>query len=342
MADYYVGLDVHKRQWTVHVLDAKGNKIEAFSLKGTWSQLYGQLARRMAERVAVGQTWDVCFEATSGIGWLYDQLGRIAQRVVPAHPRQLRKNKRKNDRIDAEKLAKLLLLEMVPAVWVPPEDIRGWRSLIEYRRGLLARRTAAKNALRALVHSCGLDQPRSLFSKKGRAWLTEQVWPTPLQRLQAQSNLEGVEQLHRQIREVTNELDRLGRDNACVQLLRTIPGVGPRTAEAFVAYVGDPKRFARAGQVSAYFGLVPCEDTSAGKQRLGHITKDGPSLVRWLLVEAAWQAVRRCPALRQRLERIQRGQPKRKRIAVVAIASHLARAMWAMMGSGESWREEAA
>lgn len=341
MRDYCVGLDVHKRQWTVHVLDAKGNKVEAYSLKGTWNQLYGQLARRMAERVQPGQSWDVCFEATSGIGWLYDQLGRIAGRVVPAHPRQLRKNKRKNDRIDAEKLAKLLLLDMVPVVWVPSVDIRGWRSLLEYRRRLLASRTAAKNALQALVHSCGLDMPRSLFTKKGRAWLAEQVWPTPLQRLQVQSSVEGIEQLNRQIQEVTKELDRLGRDNAYVQLLQTIPGVGPRTAEAFVAYVGDPKRFGRACQVSTYFGLVPCEDSSAGKERLGHITKDGPSLVRWLLVEAAWQAVRRCPRLQARLERLQRGQPKRKRIAIVAIASHLARAMWAMMCNGEAWREAA-
>ena len=138
---------------------------------------------------------------------------------------------------------------------------------------------------------------------------------------------------------MTKELNRLGQDNPSVRLLRTIPGVGPRTAEAFVAYVGDPKRFGRACQVSTYFGLVPCEDSSAGKERLGHITKEGPSLVRWLLVEAAWQAVRRCPSLKARLERLQRGQPKRKRTAVVAIASHLARAMWAMMCSGETWRE---
>jgi transposase len=341
MSDYCVGLDVHKRQWTVHVLDTKGNKVDGYSLKGTWNQLYGQLARRMATLLPGGQTWAVCFEATSGIGWLYDQLGRIARRVVPAHPRDLRKSKRKNDKIDAEKLAKLLLLEMVPVVWVPSVEIRGWRSLIEYRRRLLAGRTAAKNALQALVHGCGLDLPRSLFTKKGRAWLAEQVWPTSLQKLQVQSSLQGIEQFNGQIREVTKELDRLAKDNPYVLLLRTIPGIGPRTAEAFVAYVGDPKRFGRACQVSTYFGLVPCQDSSAGKDRLGHITKEGPSLVRWLLVEAAWQAVRRCPSLQARFQRLQRDQPKRKRIAAVAIASHLARAMWAMMCSGESWREAA-
>ncbi len=341
MADYYVGLDVHKRQWTVHVLDAKGNKIEAFKIKGTWNQLYGQLAQRMASRVPPPQTWEVCFEATSGMGWLYDQLSRIATRVVAAHPRQLRKNKRKNDRIDAERLAKLLLLGMVPLVWVPSPETRAWRSLIEYRRRLMRDRTATKNAVQALIHSCGLDRPRSLFSKKGRVWLAEQVWPTALQKLQIQSSLDCLDQLDRQIREVTKELDRLARDNPYVKLLRTTPGVGPRTAEAFVAYVGDPKRFGRACQVSTYFGLVPCEDSSAGRERLGHITKDGPSLVRWLLVEAAWQAVRRCPALQQRLERVQHGDPKRKRIAIVAVASHLGRAMWAMMCNGESWRQAA-
>jgi len=124
-----------------------------------------------------------------------------------------------------------------------------------------------------------------------------------------------------------------------VYLLKTIPGVGIRTAEAVMAYIDDPRRFARNKQVGAYFGLVPCEDTSV-KHRLGHITADGPATVRKLLTEAAWQAVRRSAYVRARFERIQGGKSDRKKIAIVAIAHYLARVMQAMLRTGAEWRTE--
>ena len=123
-------------------------------------------------------------------------------------------------------------------------------------------------------------------------------------------------------------------------LLRTIPGVGPRTAEAFVAHVDDVRRFARVKQVGSYFGLVPCQDASADRNRLGHITKDGPAPVRWLVAEAAWQGRRRSPRIRAFFDRVMRDDPGRKKIALVATANHLTRVMTAMLRSGEVWREE--
>jgi transposase len=125
-----------------------------------------------------------------------------------------------------------------------------------------------------------------------------------------------------------------------VALLRTAPGVGPRTAEAFVAYVDDVRRFARTKQVGAYLGLVPCQDSSAGRDRLGHITGEGPATVRMLLCEAAWQAVRRSPSVKAFFERVMHGEPGRKKIALVAVAHKLARSMAAMLRTGEAWRED--
>jgi transposase len=123
-----------------------------------------------------------------------------------------------------------------------------------------------------------------------------------------------------------------------VTLLMTIPGVGIRTAEAFVAYVDDVKRFARIRQVGAYFGLVPCQDSSAGKDRFGHITREGPSTVRKMLCEASWMGVRYNPAIRAVYQRIMHDDPDRKKIAIVAVAHHLCRVMAAMLRSGEVWR----
>jgi transposase len=153
--------------------------------------------------------------------------------------------------------------------------------------------------------------------------------------------LDDLAGLETSIRKVEKELDRIGRAHPGVTLLRTIPGVGPRTAEAFVAHVDDVSRFARVKQVGSYFGLVPCQDASADRNRLGHITKDGPAGVRWLVAEAAWQGRRRSPKIRAYFDRVMRNDPNRKKIALVATAHHLSRVMTAMLRSGEAWREEA-
>jgi transposase len=126
-----------------------------------------------------------------------------------------------------------------------------------------------------------------------------------------------------------------------VILLQTIPGVGPRTAETIVAYIDDPNRFARAHQVGSYFGLVPRQDASAGVNRLGQITKDGPATARKYLTEAAWQAMRRSPKVLAYFQRIQQDQPERRKKALVATAHWLVRCMWAMLRSGEVWRDAA-
>jgi transposase len=99
------------------------------------------------------------------------------------------------------------------------------------------------------------------------------------------------------------------------------------------------RRFARVKQVGCYFGLVPCQDASAGRERLGHITGDGPPTVRKLLCESAWQCVRRSPAMKAYFEQVTRGDAGRRKIALVATAHKLARVMAAMLRGGEAWRE---
>jgi transposase len=100
-------------------------------------------------------------------------------------------------------------------------------------------------------------------------------------------------------------------------------------------------RFTRNKKVASYLGLVPCQDSSAGKDRLGHITRDGPGTVRKVLCEAAWQGVRRSPSLKALFERVAGGKADRRKIALVATARHLAVVMAAMLRTGEAWREAA-
>lgn len=332
----YVGLDVHQRFSAVCILDEHGKVVKRMAIRGHCSKVVEALGE-LSERFAV------CYEASCGYGWLHDQLRCVASRVVVAHPGQLRlifRSKKKNDRVDAEKLAKLLFLNEVPTVHVPSVDVRSWRNLIEFRHRLVGKRTRVKNALRALLRGHGVEAPAAnrLWTAKGRSWLAELEFPTLHACLQRDLLLDDVTTCDAQIARVERELNAIARDHPGVYLLRTIPGVGPRTAEAMVAYIDDGKRFSRNKKIGSYLGLVPCQDQSAGLNRLGHITRQGPATVRRLLAEAAWQGIRRSPQIRAYFERIQRGDRNRKKIALVATAHYLARVMLSMLCTGECWR----
>lgn len=334
----YVGLDVHWRQTTICILDENGRRVKRLTVRGNWSRLLRELRR-------LKRPWQVCFEASTGYGWLYDRLARMAQRVTVAHPGHLRlifRSKRKNDRADAEKLAKLLYLDEVPSVYVPTEQVRAWRGMIEHRHRLVAERVRVKNRLRAWLRTHGTVAPKYLWARRGRAWLAGVSVATELDAVRRDDLLERLNGLDAMIRRVEKLLARIARKHPAVTLLLKIPGVGIRTAEAVVAYVADVRRFPRISQVGSYFGLVPCQDQSGRTNRLGHITRQGPATVRKLLVEAAWQAIRHSPRVRAYFDRVGKGDPERRKIALVATAHYLLRVMVTMLRTGELWREEPA
>jgi transposase len=179
-----------------------------------------------------------------------------------------------------------------------------------------------------------------LWTKKGLAWLRQAAWPTASQQLRRDLLLEEIETLIRQVRRIEQQLTRQAERTPAVERLRSIPGVGLRTAEAVAAFVDDPQRFRHAKAVGRYFGLVPCQDQSGDRNRLGHITREGAPVVRQLVAEAAWQAQRRSPTVRAYFERTQRGDPQRKKIALVATAHYLVRVMWALLKRGTVWEEK--
>ena len=335
---YYVGLDVHQKRSSICILDRDGKQVKRLEVKGAWAKVVDAVAQ-------VPGPFSICYEASCGYGYLYEKLSPLplARHVAVAHPGQLRliyKSKKKNDRVDAAKLAKLLYLDLVPQVHVPRADVRAWRALITYRHKLMSKRVAVKNQIRALLRGLGIVAlaGKRMWSGKGLKWLKEQSL-SEADALRRDMSLEELQELNAKIRRVEKELDRRADAHPGVALLRTIPGVGVRTAEAVVAHLDDVSRFSKNKKVGSYFGLVPCQDQSAGKDRLGHITRDGPPAVRKLLCEAAWQGIRRSPALKEFFERVTRGEADRRKIALVATAHHLARVMAAMLRTGETWRE---
>jgi transposase len=253
-------------------------------------------------------------------------------------------SKDKNDRKDAERLAKLLYLGEAPAVHVPSGDVRTWRELITCRGRGIAKGTRAKNSLRTLLRGAGVVPPGrpALWTKKGREWLRRLELPTTSQQLRRDLLLEEIEALTRQVRRIEQPLNHQAGRSPAVARLRSVPGVGVGTAEAVAAFVDDPHRFRDAKAVGRYFGLVPSQDQSGDRNRLGHITREGPAVVRQLVAEATWQAVRRSPTARAYFERVRRDDPQRKKIALVATAHYLVRVMWALLKRGADWEEGSA
>jgi len=337
----YVGLDLHARTSTMAIFDP-----DARTQKGkmTTRTIRGSLRTVLAEMKGFKGPYEVCYEASANYGVVYDTLAQSAHRVTVAHPSQLRaiyRSKHKNDRADAQTLAKLLYADAIPAVHVPSVDVRAWRRLINHRHGLVHKRTAVKNALRALLRGLDMETPKNLWSKKALAWLRTVDFACPGDAVMRDDHIEHLAYIEGAIRRAETALDTIAAAHPGVALLRTIPGVGPRTAEAVAAWVDDPRRFRSSKSIGNYFGLVPCQDSSADRNRLGHITKEGPAVVRALLTQATWQAVTRSPEVRAYRDRIMHNDPERKKKATVATMHYLSRTMVAMLRDGAVWAPKA-
>jgi transposase len=314
---YHVGLDIHTKHIALCALDEKGQVVHRSQVRSIEEML--RTLKEFPDR------FEVCYEASCGYGHFHDLLQPLATRVLVAHPRHLRlifRSKNKNDRQDAERLAKLLYLGETPTVHVPSIAVRTWRELINCRSQVIAKRTRAKNTVRALLRGAGVTPPTHprLWTKQGLSWLRKLELPTASQQLRLDLLLEEIETLLRQVRRIEQQLNKQAQQTAAVAQLRSIPGVGIHTAEAVAAFLDDPQRFPDAKAVGRYFGLVPSQDQSGDKNRLGHITREGAPVVRQLVAEAAWQARRRSPTVRAYFERVQRGDPQRKKVALVATA----------------------
>jgi len=178
----YAGIDVHQSMSAVYILDENGKQESAFTGRGPWPKLIEKL-RPEGEKTPLA----VCYEASNGYGFLHDPLSKFAHSVSVAHPGNLRlilRSKRKNDRLDAERPAQVLVLGEVPEVYVPGQNVRFRRRLITFRSKAIDARTRIKNRLRGLRRRNGILPEKSLCSRRGVDWLAalERDEPTALER----------------------------------------------------------------------------------------------------------------------------------------------------------------
>ncbi len=284
----------------------------------------------------------VVVEACGPSGWVSDLCGEMEIPILVCSTHEdawLRKNvKRKTDRDDALKLARLASLgELVPT-HVPTKTVRERRRLIKYRKKIVDRINSCKSSIRSVFMNQGI-----VISSGARTWhsgridLIEQAKPLSqcepdeLWRGELEIELHLLETLERQLEDIERQLNAIAKTETQIQRVQTINGVGRVTAEAIVNWIDDPHRFKSARQVGAYAGLVPWQYQSGTTDRRGRITKRGPRLLRTLLVECAWCSLRYNQWSRETYDRIHAGKQPRRKKAAVAMARKILVLAWALM-----------
>jgi len=320
---------------------ASGN--HAFETIATHPSAVHDLLIEAAPQLLVIEACGVC-------GWVHDLAESLSIEVRVANTLgeawKWKRVKRKTDRDDALKLAKLAASDQLPLVHVPQLSVRQHRSLIRHRHALIDRRTGIKNTIRSLLDAQGLSMPT-----RSRGWTTESIrelktLSRPLDRCDGNTLWRGqldlelrlLEAVSTLIKEADKRLDQLASQDERVTRLRTIPQVGARLAELVVATLDDARRFKNSRQVSAYAGLVPKQYQSGQMNRLGRITGQGPGLLRRVLVQVAWGLQRRTETRGHAVfERLCHGQRTRRKQAAVALARKILIWCWAMLRDGSTW-----
>jgi transposase len=295
----------------------------------------------------------VVIEAGPMAGWVRDLCEQMKLKLLVLNtndePWRWRNLKKKTDRQDAFKLARVAALGEGSAVHVPEHSVRQWRQLIYYRQTLVDAMVAIKNRLRAVLLQEDLHLPSGRKAWEKESWrklgelavefsscAKDELW-----RGIVMLELRRLEELAAHLAVVEKKLDGIAREDERVKRLKQVPGVGARTAELVVALIDDPQRFGRGRRISAYAGLSPRKHQSGKMDRDGHISRCGSGLLRRYLVQASWSGKRSCEPMQQIYQRVRKGSPRRSKQAIVAVARHLLVWLWAMLRDGSSWHSKA-
>jgi transposase len=279
----YVGVDVHKDSCQVAVLNEKGVLVQEARIPSVREDLEAFFRPLGDAKVAM--------EAMGFHEWIYDLLESLGFEVVVAHPAKVRaiaEAKVKTDKVDARTLAHLLRADLLPRSYVPSPDIRRLRSLVSERVHITRGMTREKNRIRFELYRRGLRPPvEALFGLRGKAW------PESLRVGTIDRGLAILDALDARRRAVDGFLERMRAEREDVERLTTIPGIGTFLACLLVAHIADVRRFRDAEALTSYAGLAPSVHQSGNTLYHGHITKEGPRLLRWGLVQAVWAHVNR-------------------------------------------------
>jgi transposase len=331
--EHFIGCDLHTRYQVVAWVEGETGEIGTRRLEHENGEAQNFYAH-WPQGTVVG------IEATFPALWFERLLSECGHELWVGDAARIRASEvrqQKTDTRDAELLLDLLLRGRFPRVWVPSQEERDLRQLLVHRMKLVRARTTVKNQLHALAISQGVCRKRKLWSAKGQAEL-EKLALLPWAARRRQDPLAELDRLDEVVRELDGAVEEAGREREAVALLRTHPGVGTVVALATVLTLGPVERFPNSRKLVSYLGLNPREHSSGGHQRLGAISKQGNSVLRWLLVQAAQTAARYDPELRRTYQRLK--NRKASGVAKVAVARRLAVRLFWMLRTRHNYAQQ--
>jgi transposase len=333
---YYIGLDVHKKHVSYVIKMASGSEVASGQVPATRTALSGWVR-------SIEQPWSGALEATLFSSWIYDHLRPHAEQLKLAHPAMLEAitcSKKKNDRLDADKICDLLRCDLLPECYLAPPELRELRRVLRYRNLLVREAVRMKNKISGLLMEVGEPyDARRLHGKKYFSQYMDSLEDTPesvveLLRI-SRSSLEMFEQLQQRLLVGLRRHELLQQR---VEKLQSIRGVGQVLALTWALEIAEVERFGSLGQAVSYCGLCAAQHESAGKSRRGPLSKQRNKHLQRVLIEAAKLAPRWNARLREVRDReLERGHRNR---ATVAVARKLVAYLLAVDRSGQAFVEQ--
>jgi transposase len=328
----YCGIDLHAEQSQICILDEDGEVMETSRVR---------TSRKALERFFSRDRMRVVMEAGGSSPWVSRLLDSLGHDVVVCSPRRVRliaESKLKNDRVDAEVLARLVRLdpEFLRPIQHRSEEAQLLRANLKVRSAMVEARTKWINTIRGLFRSFGYK-----ISGKAPHTFVERIdkmeLPAEL-RAVIEPLLEQLDLLTGEIERRNQHLEEMVKDLPEVEHLREIPGVGPVVATYFVLTIDNPHRFRNSRDVASFFGLRPSMRESASVSHFGRITKEGDPEMRRLLVQAAHACLLTKADSELKSWALALAERKGKNKAAVALARKLAVLMHHLWVTGEVYQ----
>ena len=338
---YVAGIDAHATYSVIAIVSNTGE------LEHGPVRIKNTEVKQLHELLAPYRPLEVVVETSPAWPWLFDRLSGRGIHFVLAHAKRLRiiaESNYKSDAIDAELLARMRLAGLIPEVHPKSVEQRDQAVLLRSRGRLVRQRTQMVNRIHAQLHNVGLHLDRGrMLTEAGRLWVRTEAWPCLGQerRLFIQMQWELIAQLEPMIKTLDRRVEAVGRGMPVVALLETIPGIGSYRALLIATEALPIERFRTPGHLVSYAGLAPRSSQSGLRPvRHGSIPAGANRWLRGTFVRAVVSHVTHAPNswLSQSYDRVK--QRLGWQVARVATARRLARAIHAMIRTGEVWRDQ--
>jgi transposase len=338
----YIGDDAHKKYSIFQMVNEMGKATSPDRVPHD-----KEIFRKYLSTLPPGSP--IAIESVGNWYWMVDAMEKAGHKPILVNPRKaklLMGNINKTDKLDAKGLAMLNLNGSLPAVWIPPAELRDQRELSRMRMSFVEVRTKYKNRIHATFakYAISFDEEVSdLFGKRGRILIEKAIQELPPEtKKSVEEQLILLDQVSGQIEQIEKHIREVVKVTPMIQLIKSLPGVGDILAIVIALEIGTVERFASGEHLASYSGTVPRVNSSGGKTYYGRVKPDVNHYLKWAYIEAAscinlrsqWSEDRHVVNLLKRIQK-QKGYPK----AAVAVARHLAEATYHMLKHNEPYRE---